>query len=209
MSNDFDLMSNLPLIVFAVCFFIDFVIFVWAEVILLTAKGEMEKIEKGRGVLSMAFIILFLILLVIAVFYLITFVLQKGKVFQPEQVSAEFPPAFHIGALPSAPEFIKISDYYFVGPWPLKGSERIRDLAIMAALCKRGENYDVLYIGAESSGKLMNHAQYGCWAENCEGGAKNLHFAVFWTPYERYDPVEKGGIMANLIEKIDPVCFDK
>lgn len=138
MNNGFDLLSNLHLLFFGFCFLINFILFIWAGIVLLRAKGKIQRIEKGRKLLTNAFIVLFLILLVMIVFYSISYLLKEGKVFQPTpEASGEFPAPLHIGIFPPAPEFIDIGKYYFTGPWPLKSNERIMNTAISAVLCKK------------------------------------------------------------------------
>lgn len=204
MNNSFDLITNLPLIFFGLCFVIDFILFLWAGITLLKAEGNMLKVEKGRKLLSNAFVVLFLILLVMVVFYLISYFLREGKVFQPSpESSGEFPPPLHIGSFPPAPEFMTIGKYHFTGPWPLSGNQRIRDIAVTAVLCKKNGEYDIIYIGSASGDKLMRHQEYSCWLENCD---KNLYLAILYTPYEIYEATKKQAIEIELNEQIKPPC---
>ena len=206
-TNSFDIIRNIPLIIFSICFFIDFILFIWAGITLLRAKGNMSRVEKGRKLLSNALIVLFLILLIMLVFYLITYLLRQGKVFQPTpQTTGEFPPSFHIGSFPPAPEFITIGKYHFSGPWPLKGDQRITDIAITAVLCKKNGEYDKIYIGEASGDKLMRHKDYNCWLENCKKSNQNLYLAILRTSYEIYDPVRKQEIEEDLIKEFEPIC---
>jgi len=207
MDNGFDLLSNLPLLFFGFCFLIDFVLFIWAGITLLKAEGKIQKIEKGRKLLSNAFVVLFLILLVMIVFYSISYLLKKGKVFQPTpEASGEFPPPLHIEVFPPAPEFIDIGKYYFTGPWPLSADQRIVNTAISAVLCKKNGEYDILYIGDATGDKLMRHGQYSCWLENCNKSTKNLYIAIFWTPLEKYDAIKTEEIKIELNNQINPPC---
>ena len=48
MVKNFDFLANLPLIVFGISIFVIFCFFVRAIVILLTAKEDKEKFEKGK-----------------------------------------------------------------------------------------------------------------------------------------------------------------
>ncbi len=208
MNNNFDLIYNLALIFFAVCFFIDFILFIWAGISLLKAKENALKVEKGRKLLSNAFIFLFIIVLILVVFYLISFLLKRGEVFIPSGDSGEFPVASHLGVFPNEPEFIKIGNYYFTGPWLFKDSQNIRKSAIYAVLCKKGEEYDILYINETSIEKLMKHRQYTCWLENCEKNVKNLYVAIFWTPLENYDTIKRKAILNELNNQINPPCFE-
>ena len=208
-NNSFDIITNLPLIFLCLCFFIDFILFIWAGISLLKAEGNMLKVEKGRKLLSNAFVVLFLILLVMAVFYLISYFLREGKALQPSsESSGEFPPPLHMDNFPPAPEFLTIGKYHFTGPWPLSGDQRIREVAITAVLCKKNGEYDKIYIGSASGDKLMKHPQYSCWLENCNQSNQNLYLAILWTPYERYDPIRKQAIEDELNDQIKPPCFE-
>lgn len=202
MTNNLDLMSNLPLLFFGFCFFVDFVLFLWGGITLLIAKGETQRTQKGRGILSTAFIGFFVILLIALVFYSVTFLLKKGEVFRPlPGVSGEFPLPAHLESFPPPPEFIAIGNYYFTGPWPLENIEGTEKAAIIAVLCKKNGEYDILYIGTRAG-----REQYQCWLENCNQNLKNLYLAVFWTPKERYSPAEIAEIEKELNNQINPPC---
>lgn len=208
MTNNFDLISNLPLLLFGFCFFIDFILFLWAAIVLLTAKRELQRIEKGRKFLSTAFVGFLIILLMVLVFYLVSYSLKKGEAFLPPAgVPGEFPPPSHIDNFPPAPQFIKIGNYYFTGPWLLKKNKVIREPAGYAILCKKNEEYDIIYIG-EQEGRiqLLGHEQYKCWMENCNQNIRNLYLVIFWTPLKRYNSAEREKIKEELEGQINPPC---
>ena len=141
------------------------------------------------------------------VFYSITFLLRKGKVFQqPTGDSGEFPPSWHLGNFPPAPEFITIGQYNFTGPWVFDGKQRIEDSAIIAVLCKKNEEYDILYIGDAGSDRLNRHRDYICWLDNCDQG--DLYFSILWTLYEIYEADQKKAIETELNEEVKPPCFE-
>ena len=98
---------------------------------------------------------LFILLLVVFVFFLVTYLLQRGKVLLPPEVPGEFPPSPALN-LPAGPEFIEIDGLYFNGPWQLKENNYIDKAALYAILCKVEKydkiDYDIIYIG-ETGGK--------------------------------------------------------
>ncbi|MFH1656821.1 MAG: hypothetical protein ABH956_03620 [Candidatus Nealsonbacteria bacterium] len=209
MDNDFNIIQNIPLIISAFLFFINFILFIWAGIILFTAKENFEKIEKGRKLLTNALIVLFLILLVLIVFYFITFLLRKGEVFQDIPDGAgEFPPYVHLESFPSSPESIDIGNYHFAGPWKFDNNQSIKETAITSILCKKNEEYDILYIGDITGDNFIRNKNYGCWLENCDNSIKNLYVAVLYTHYDVYEAGEKELIQLELNEQIQPVCVE-
>jgi len=155
----------------------------------------------GKKILSVLFYIFFVILLILLTFFLVTWLLQKGDVLRPPLPSEEFPPE-PLATFPQPPEFIEIGDYYFSGPLALEilkdaSIPTNRDLfALFAILCKRNEEYDIMYIG----GKEQEDVDYECWMENCNQEVQNLYFAVFLSSS---DPVE---IKDNLNRRLNPIC---
>lgn len=155
----------------------------------------------GKKILSVLFFIFFVILLVVLTFFLVTWLLQKGDVLRPPLPSEEFPPE-PLTTFPQPPQFVEIGDYYFSGPWTLETLENIstssnRDLfALLAILCKRNEEYDIIYIG----GTRQSDMNYECWLENCNQEAQNLYVAVFLAssnPEKIKDELNRG---------LSPIC---
>ena len=156
----------------------------------------------GKKILSVLIFISFVILLIVLTFFLVTWLLQKGEVLRPPLPSGEFPPEPLI-TFPQPPEFIEIGDYYFSGPWAL---ETLKDtsifgnrdfFALLAILCKRNEEYDIIYI----VGTEQKDVDYECWVENCNQEVQNLYIAVFLASS---NPVR---IKDNLNRRLNPACF--
>ena len=208
MLNNFDLLSNLPLLVFALLFLIVFILFSWAGISLLIARGDPEKTEKGRRLLLTAIWGFFITLVIVLVFYFITFILKKGEIFQAQEAAGEgeFPvsPAINF---PSPPQFIKIGSYYFEGPLKLKEYNTIKGSAIVAILCKKDENYDIIFIEDGTNNALLKNSKYNCWLEQCGQEIKNLYVAIFWTSKEIYEPDEKTTLIEELKSEINPPCY--
>ncbi len=145
--------------------------------------------------------IIFVISLVLLTFFLVTWLLKEGEVLLPPPATGEFPPG-PLTTFPQPPEFIEIGDYHFSGPWTLETLKDIsipsgRDLfGLFAVLCKRNEEYDIMYIG----GAEQRDVDHECWAENCNQEIQNLYVAVFLTSS---DPVK---IKDNLNRRLNPVC---
>lgn len=203
--NSFDLLASLPVIFFAICFFVNFLIFLWGGVILLLAKGDPVKIEKGKKTFTRAFTVLFIILLIMAVFFIISYLLQQGEVFKlTTQASEEFPPPYHLGIFSPAPEYIDMAKYHFTGPFKIDLSERLSELAVYAILCKKGDKYDVLGIEEDTRSVFIKQENYSCWAKNCE--LKDIYIAILWTPSDKYSAPEKAAIKEELIKSENPIC---
>lgn len=205
-SNNFDLLANLPAIFFAFCFFINFIIFSWGGIVLLLAKGDQYKIEKGKKLFNWAFTILFIILLLLAVFFIISYLLQQGEVFKVSgQASEEFPPSYHLGVFPPEPQFINIEGYNFTGPFEVDLMDRITELAIFAVFC----DDKLLYIGDNIRSAPALNQNYSCWLENCGNQKKNIRIAFLWTPADKYDPIEKTDIKNKINKNLNPPCIDQ
>lgn len=145
--------------------------------------------------------IIFVISLILLTVFLVTWLLKEGDVLLPPPATEEFPPG-PLTTFPQSPEFIEIGDYYFSGPWTLEALENIsipsnRDLfALFAVLCKRNEDYDIMYIG----GTEQRDVDYECWMENCNQEVQNLYVAVFLASS---DPER---IKDNLNRRLNPIC---
>ncbi|MBA7495602.1 hypothetical protein ES702_06191 [subsurface metagenome] len=205
---EFNFLENLPLIIFTLAFFVIFVTFLFGGFILLTAVGDIQKIDRGRRILLNSLYALFTTLLIAFVFFSVTYLLQRGDVFRPPEIPGEFPSSPAIN-FPPSPQFIKIEKYYFTGPWLLKEYDFIEKPAVYAIFCKRNEEYDIIYIGETIGGKkqlLVGYEGYGCWMEKCNHELKNLYLAIFEMPSERYSSGDRKEIKEDLINELNPSC---
>jgi len=208
--NNFELSSNLHLVFFAVLFFIDFVLFNWGLIVLLVAKGETNKMQKGRKILTLAFVLFIVILLVVLVFYIATYFLKGGEAFIPTPEEAgEFPYPSHIGSIfPPGPDFIKLGIFYFSGPKLLKDNKVVEENSIYAVLCPNNKEYDIIYVDSiMGNTNLADNSQYDCWIEKCNQGINNLYLALLVTPQDIYDANRKERVKTSLEDKFKPVCF--
>lgn len=198
--------ENLPIFIFLLAFFIVFVIFFFGGFVILNAGIDIQKIERGRRILLNSLYTLFTTLLIVFVFFLVSYLLQRGEVLKPPEVPGEFPPSLAAG-FPPAPQFIEIGEYYFDGPRSLKKNNVMDRAGVFTILCKKNGEYDIIYIGGnEKTSRLLKHDQYRCWLENCNQEIKNLYLAVFWMPTDKYDYVARKEFKKELEEQIKPVC---
>jgi hypothetical protein len=206
MSN-FDFLDNLPLLLFSSAFILVSIIFIRGAIILLKAEEDTEKKREGTKILSNSLYGFSALVIVVLIFLLFSYILNKGEVILPHPSSEEFPSSPSVN-FPSPPEFITIGGYCFEGPYLLsKERSFIGETAIYVMLCKKGEEYDMIYIGETKEGQnLLNHEQYNCWTEKCEKYSKNLYSGIFSTSLEKYSDEERLSIMQDLKVEFNPAC---
>lgn len=208
MPEEFDLLANLPWIVFGVCFLGIFILLLAGGITLLLAGQNSERTQKGRELLFTGLSFMLVLLLITVVFLIVSFVLQKGKVLQPQPFSAEFPVAAYANFPPSV-ESIAIGSYYFRGPQLLKDSKTISESLVYAILCKQNEQYEPLYVGEGiRRTQPLQNPQYSCWLENCGNNLKNIYFAFLITPKDQYGEDSKVTVRENIIFDVKPKCLD-
>lgn len=206
--NSFDLLTNLPLIFFAILFFIDFIMFIIGGIQYFLAKGDPLKLEKSLKLLTKAFKYLIYALAVFLVFMIISSLLRRGEALLPqESSSADLPAANHIGSLPPANESVKFGDYYFNGPYIFKDNFAVSRNALVAIMCKNGDKYDLIYVGETIKGKLTQNRNYSCWTSKCK--TENMYLAVFWTPTEKYSAENKAAMVNSIREQVSTSCVDQ
>ena len=207
MNTNFDLLTDLPLLIFAIFFVVVFALFVLGGVLLLIAKGDAVRVQKGRKVLFTALICLFIVLLIMLVFYLVTYLVRRGESLVPKFVSGEFPisPAINF---PPPNNFMNLGGYYFNGPFSLKKVRAIEEKAcVYAVLCKNGEKYDIIYVDvSEQYNRLLKNQNYGCWVEKCNRNPNDLSLAILWTSPIIYDSIKRNTIKDSLQKEFNPPC---
>lgn len=211
--NQFNILPRLPSIVFGIASLIVFIVLLWGAGTLLKAHDDPERIRKGRKILFNAFFGTFSVLLLAFVFYTVSFFLEKGKALQPGKALGEFPLSVSVN-FPPAPQIIGLGEhifkngvgkYYFNGPFTLKGGSSIKNTAVFGVLCKKDEEYAILYLNETDGAQLQRHSQYQCWLENCQS-KKDLSVAILWTPRDNYSLGERKEIAESLQEELKPVC---
>jgi len=208
MGNQFDFLTNLPYLIFSLLSLIVLGLFIWATVLILTAKEDQNKAQKGRKILLNALIGLFIVLLVILVFFVVKAVLQNGKALQPAVIYSGFP-ATPAANFPPPAIYTKLSSYYFTGPFSLKGNSVFPadKNAVYAVSCKNTSGYDIIYISKnESQNDLLKSQDYRCWLEKCSQNLKNLYISILWTDQRLYDSVRRDEIVSSLRQTFSPAC---
>jgi len=205
MPQQFNLLASIPLIFLAIVFAALFAFFLWGAIILLRAEGIPENIQKGRRILILSFYGLLSALLVALVFYSVNYFLKRSQMPKPGGPTAEFPLSPADG-FPEAPQSIQIAGFYFRGPWPLKDFNMIGRDAVFSILCKKGDNYDIIFINRIGKGNLLKNKQYGCWLEQCGGSIKNLFTAVFWINSKAYGGNQASDVQRKILEQVTPPC---
>ena len=205
MDNGFDIIANLPLIVFAAFFLIVFAIFIVAGISLLRAGDDLVRRERGRRMLLTGFFSFLILLMVVAVFYGVTYFLKKGEVFRPEMSTGEMPASPAINFPPSK-EVIKIGGYYFDGPWPWEEASNIQSPALYAVMCGESNQKYVLAIGqTDGYSNLYSPGDYQCWTAICP--SMELYLAVFWAPNQDYGVQQRRAIKQEIINNVNPPCL--
>lgn len=206
MNNEFNIIANLPLIVFAFFFLVVFAIFIIAGITLLRAGNDLVKREKGRRMLVTGLFSFLILLMVVAVFYGVTYLLRRGEVFRPGMSTGEMPssPAANF---PPSKEVIKIGDYYFDGPHPWEERSAINYPALYAAVCKTGGQNKVLGVDeTDGQSELYSREDYQCWAANCDTIKEGLYLAIIWAPNQDYGARARKEIKQEIIKKTNPPC---
>ncbi len=205
MNSEFDIVANLPLMIFAFFFLLVFIIFIAAGIILLTAKDDLVKREKGRKTLLTGFFSFLVLLAIVAVFYGVTYFLKRGEVFRPEMSTGEMPSSPAINFPPSK-GVVKIGNYYFDGPWPWEEAPAPQEPALYAVICKEEGQDRILGIGeADGHDSFYSGEDTQCWSDNCRTMANGLYLAVFWIPQD-YGAQAGRSIREGIIREINPPC---
>lgn len=207
--SDFNFFDNIPLFIFGLAFTVVFIMFIDGALILFLSK-DIERADRGKRTLISSLYGFLAILMVSSVFLLVSWILEKSQEPKPGQTPREFPVS-PIGAnFPPSPQVIKIDEFYFNGPFLLKDNEEmINNISVFSILCKRNENYDIIYIGeTEKMIRLSQHNEAKCWQENCDN-QNNLYLAVFWTPKGNYESGARKEIQKSLEKKLNPPCPKK
>ena len=206
--TSFNIVENLPFIIFNLVFFVIFIFFVYGAVVLLLGRADQQKTEKGERIILRSLYILFILLLVALVFFLGTYLLKKGDVLKPPPASEDFPSA-PVSITPLPPEFIKVGGYYFSGPWSLKELEKkkvfenINISGLYTILCQKNGDYGIIYTG-RIGGEQTN---YQCWLENCGNKIENIYMAILEMSAKKFDRTAMENLAREIKNKVKPPCL--
>jgi len=161
---------------------------------------------EGRKILIRLFYAISAVLLIVAVFFLVLWILDVANRSRPIKDAGEHPGSPVSTNVPLAPQVIKITNSYFNGPFSLQDNNDINGGAVFLILCKKNEDYDIIYVGETEMGlQLSNDIEYGCWINSC-GDINNLYVAIFWTPYETYSAHYRQSLKTLIEQANNPAC---
>lgn len=204
--STFNWFSSSPFYLFSFALFVIFGLFLWGVFLTILAGRSEEVLKRGRKITLISLYCLFVVLLAVLVFFLVSYLVKKGDVFKPPVATGEFP-SFPAVYFPPPPEFVIVGEYYFLGPWLLKEYGAVAGPSVYSILCKKNEEYDIMYVEETEKGEqLLRNEQYKCWVENCSQGLSNLYLAVIQTPPNRYTLTERKKIKDSLIDQVNPPC---
>lgn len=208
LTTSFNIVENLPFIIFNLGFFIIFIFFLFGSFVWVFGKGEVQKIERGQRIILNSLYGLFVLLLVALVFFLGTYLLKKGEVLKPPPASEDFPSA-PVSIVPPPPEFIEVGGSYFSGPWSLQELEEknifegTKISGLYTILCKKNGDYGIIHIG-RIGGEQTN---YQCWLENCGNKIGNLYMAVLSMSAEKFDRTAIENLAGEIKNKVHQSCL--
>ena len=139
------LWSLIPLLIFGGALLVIFGFFV-AGAFTLLFLGDTER---GKDTIVKSLTYFLILLTLFLVFAAVSYLVQKGEVFKPVEPTGGFPSS-PIGAFPPVPQFIKIGDFSFSGPFALSEVDRSEESGIFVALCKKDQGYDIMDITKKS-----------------------------------------------------------
>lgn len=99
-----EILENIPFIIFNLVFFVIFLAFVFGSFVLLFGRAEQKKRERGENIILKSLYALLVLLIIVLVFFLVSYWVRKGQALRPPPASKEFPsPPFSV--FPPGPEF--------------------------------------------------------------------------------------------------------
>ena len=198
-------LAYIPQIVLGVLGLIILIMLARAGIAFFKGIRDSEILETARRRLLTALIAMLGVIIMAVAFNVVTLFLQRGAVFAPAEAGKEIPPS-PAANFPPAPAAIKVGDRYFRGPASFGKNSAISQPSIYAILCKAGEDYDIIFIGAATRENLSRNKNYSCWLENCDNSAKNLYIAFFSTPADKYSAQQRSEAVKNLEAQTMPFC---
>lgn len=161
---------------------------------------------ESRKILLRLFYAISAVLLIVAVFFLVLWILEVASRPKSIKDAGEYPGSPVSTNVPPAPQVIKITNSYFNGPFFLQDNNDISGGAVFSILCKKDEDYDIIYVGETEMGEqLSSNLEYGCWVDSCED-INNLYVAIFWTPYEKYAAHYRQSLKTLIEQANNPAC---
>jgi len=176
-----NLFENLPLIIFGLIFLISSVILIIGIVLSSSAKDTIA-LAKGKRILIGSAYSFSTLLLIVVVFYSVTWFLNRN-IDDNSIIDLEAYPNSPVDFnFPSKPDFIKISNHYFNGPYSFQDYAEFSRPAIFSILCQNEDYYDIIDIDSVAIQTNLNqHPNFSCWSSFCD----NLKIGLLWIPSTR------------------------
>jgi hypothetical protein len=161
---------------------------------------------KDKKKIIIGIIVLILVVAISAgVFFVVLYSISKNK-GNAKQGVFEMPPS-PVSAFPPAPNFQKIGQYYFDGPYSLQQQKVVLNSMVYVISCGKGDDAQIFYAGlVDKSADLSKNKSYACWSEKCSKGVSEVYLYSKLLSSEK-DSLEIGAKIQNdLILKFKPAC---
>lgn len=197
--SEMELLDIIPFVVFGGTLLVIFGVFISGAINLLFSRNNEER---GRDTIAKSLSYFVILLMIFLVFIIVSSIIRRGEVFQPQEGETEFP-ASPMGSFPPHPEFMEINGYSFSGPYPLAEKNHLEEETDYVILCKKEEGYDTIYLGiGNKRNSISSSRDYECWVENCN--QEDLWVGLFWVN----DDLEKStrDYLKELEKNIKTIC---
>jgi len=206
-----NIIQDIPLIIFATIFTIALFVFIIGGIVYLVFRDP-EKKASGKRALIRSIYWFFAFILLALVYFGLTWFLNQDS--QPAtHAGGEFPMSPVSDNFPPAPKTITIAGIDFNGPFLLDNViyNEIKDQRVIFLIfCKKGEDYDIIYMGDMDRGKaykkykLLEHQEYPCWLNSCQD-YMDLYVAIYYLNPETGGLI-KPELQETLSNIFEPLC---
>jgi len=206
-----NLIKDIPLIIFATIFTIALLVFLIGGFIYLVFRDPEKKASGKRALIRSIYWFFAFVLLAVVYFGLSWFL---GQDSQPSTApGGEFPMSPVSDNFPPGPQTITIAGIDFNGRFLLDDvihNEIKDDRVIFLIFCKKGEDYDIIYMGDMDRGRaykkytLLEHEEYTCWLDNCPD-YMDLYVAIYYLNPETGSLI-KPELQETLSAIFEPLC---
>ncbi len=185
------MMDFLPHLIFYFLILIFLVLFLWLIKILFYTEGTNLSIKQKIITLCL------IIAIGVAFSLLVSFLLEKGDLMRPFEIS-EIKKPYSTVDFPPSPSFIEIGDYYFSGPRTIETSYNKSPISFWIVLCKD----DIIGVGSFSSNKLsFNQEEKECFLDKC---SEPYYATLPFFSEEETEELER--VAHYVINKYNPHC---
>ena len=205
--------KNIPFFLLALGGLAVFILFSTGFAIIRKSGDNTEERRKGRKILAYSIYGFFIV--VLAGLSFLTFNYFLGKWSLPKAISNpnNLPSSPIVANYVPPPHFLKIKNYFFNGPWPLKSNNFVSGNLLYAILCRENNKYAIIYLGksdkTEETINLLKSKEYNCWLDNCQGKLKNLYISFYKDYSKKYTSFEADKNLNYLKKEIKLPCPEK